>query len=810
MAKSDYINNGGRGDFTPLSELFTAIDYLDRVIPLGRANFPRLDSLRVGMAALVDDEFMQITAIVPGGVEVKRGCADTVPARHAALTLIWFVDTGVLGTDRIEYSAGDTTAVKYSPYTIGGGSMNVDESGQIDSVTYNWRMYRPYPPGQLRANGRRWWLPFELTADEPVMNLTWVHRDRNVQADKLLDHDDAGVGPEDGTTYTVRIYTEAGLLRRTEVGIMAEPKDAYGRVLPAQWNYHWQQAMSDLDAEAGLETGRIVPGKMTMFATRDGFDSWQGYEIPFTVDTQGYFLKVAQAAQIAAQGDDIEGGAYPPVDALAVGQAAQIAAQGAKREDYDDVVAAEAMFVAAMHEGAGQATSFYTGLNRNLFEAPYAHLRRVGMPIEGAHLVTVSARPGDRLTDSHRLWSRYDYPAGLGDTFEYGERARPDFTPWLTLAAPIDYLDTTVTIATSSFYDGVALDRVSPGQVAMLGAEVVMVVSRSATTFTIARGVYDTVPAKHAVNARMWFFQAAAGNDPTVYPITVAAGVAGAAAQVKLVPDVYGPPLSLDQVPTDRLDMAFRVERPYAPGEVLVNGRPWFNGAQIANESDTLITWRHRNRDTQGGQAIDHHAPSRAPEPGQRYRLHITITIYPPGPNARPYPVVVRSEIIDGESFNYSYAMAQTDGYRAGTLLKACGRVTVGMVLESVRDDFASWQNYVIPLLLPSYACPPGVPPGGGQLPPTTGGGNGNTGPDPTNPTQPPGDNEGDDGDPGDNGGGDNGNGPPSPPTVPPDWPDPIEPPAPDPEEPNPALAAHWDLNWDRHWDAYTKDNEGT
>ena len=355
----------------------------------------------------------------------------------------------------------------------------------------------------------------------------------------------------------------------------------------------------------------------------------------------------------------------------------------------------------------------------------------------------------------------------------------------------------------SSFYDGVSLEGIQPGQVAMIDAEIIRIDARASGGFTIARGVYDTVPAKHLRGARVWFFEAGSGDDPTAYPYT--GTPAGSSVEVKMVPEVYGPPLDLAQIPTDMLDMKHRVERPYPPGEVLVNGRPWYEGAQVATNTNVRITWNHRNRDTQGGQAVDHHAATRAPEDGQKYHLSIVLTLYDSAAK-RSYTVTVRDDTVEGTEYIYTYEMATADGYRAGSLMKVCGRVTVGITLEAVRGDFVSWQNYVIPLLLPSYACPAGQTPGGGQLPPSTGNGNGDVSPNPN----PPNDNTGgSDPDPGSDPG-DNGSGPPAPPDVPPDWPDPIDPPEePEPVDPNPQLAAHWDLNWDRHWDAYTKDNQG-
>lgn len=802
MANSEYKGMSPLANFAPLATLHDDLDYLDRTVTLGYANFPRIDSLSIGMAALCNDEFMAITGFAPGAVLVKRGVADTVPAQHAAHSLIWFIEKDVMGTDAKEHVAGEINAVKYSPMTIGGGSLDIEQSGEIDVVQYNWRFFRPYPPGQMRVRGERWYIPQSLAADNPSMLLTWAHRDRILQSDQLVDHDETNIGPEPGTTYTVRIYDQNGTLKRTEAGIMIDTHDFYGNVIAPKWLYTWQQAMIDLNGVLSPTSDEDLPGRLTVFSTRDGFDSWQGYDIPFTLNTQGQFIKVAQLAELAAQASNPElvEGNYPPATGLYGGQVAQIAAQATTAED-NRPPGAEGLYVAQTFEGAGQTTSFYSAINRNLFEAPYAYLAKRADDKTAAKLVTVAARPSDRLTDSHTVWTRYDYPRGIGASFPYSQKVAPTFTPWITLGAELSYLDTAAIIGRSSFYDGVALDNVQVGQVGIVDAEIVRIDAKSAGSITIARGCYDTVPSKHLAGARLWFFEAMAGNDPTAYPLTMSAGVLGAAAEVKMVPAVFGPPLDLDDVPTDRLNMQRRVERPYPPGQVRVNGEPWYRGRVIPLGEGAVFTWVHRNRDTQGAQVVDHLGPDRVPEPGQKYRLSISITIRPKiGP---AYDVKIRNEIINGEMFEYTPEMVQTDGYRSGMLLGACGRVTVGVVLESIRDDFVSWQNYVIPIALPSHVCPPGQPPGGGQLPPTNGNGNGDTG-------TAPGDNTGDGpADPIDNGGGDDGTGPPPPPEVPPDWPDPIDPPTPDPDDPDPALAAHWDTNWDRHWDAYTRDNEG-
>jgi hypothetical protein len=494
MANSDYKSNGRSAAFAPLAELHDPLDYLDRTLVLGRSNFPRVDALKIGMAALCDEEFMAITAIAPGTVAVKRGCADTVPARHVALSLVWFVDNGVTGSDEVEHSAGETKSVKYSPFTT-GGNMAIEDGNWADQVTFNWRMYRPYPPAALRARGERWYIEQTLSADNPFLPLTWAHRDRILQSDQLVDHDEPNVGPEPGTSYTVRVYDRNNVLKRTEVGIMAEHHDMYGNFIEPAWTYTWQQAMLDLNIGASAELGQVVSGHLTIFSTRDGFDSWQGYEIPFKVNTQGFFMKVAQAAQIVGQAEDMDatGGPYPPNEGMYAGQAAHLVAQPLGDAENNAGGPTSGMYVASLHEGVGQQTNFYTNLNRNMFEAPYAHLLRRASA-SATKLVTVTARPSDRLTDEHAVWTRYDYPQGWGGSFAFTEKMEPEFTPWITLAATIGYLDTTILIDKSSFNDGVSLSNVQVGQVAMIDQEIVRIDARDATTLTIARGCFDTVP----------------------------------------------------------------------------------------------------------------------------------------------------------------------------------------------------------------------------------------------------------------------------------------------------------------------------
>lgn len=86
----------------------------------------------------------------------------------------------------------------------------------INTITTVGRMMRPYPPGNVQVNGSRW--PVSIGATDEL-EITWAHRDRRLQTVSLNRQDEGNIGPEVGTTYTLRIYGETGILLRTVTGL---------------------------------------------------------------------------------------------------------------------------------------------------------------------------------------------------------------------------------------------------------------------------------------------------------------------------------------------------------------------------------------------------------------------------------------------------------------------------------------------------------------------------------------------------------------------------------------------------------------
>ncbi len=202
----------GSGDFTPTGLLRTALSPTDTLVTLEQTR--DLDLVAVCTEALIDEELVRIDAIDAdtGTLTIARGCVDTVPVAHAAGSRLWSSDT-YLGADPTEYLAGETVQAKLLTRTQQG---TLDPAlAPIAQTLLAGRHARPYPPGRLRINGAAW--PATAFAR---LDIAWAHRDRLLQADRLIEHDAGSIGPEAGTTTTVRIvHALSGALLHEAVGI---------------------------------------------------------------------------------------------------------------------------------------------------------------------------------------------------------------------------------------------------------------------------------------------------------------------------------------------------------------------------------------------------------------------------------------------------------------------------------------------------------------------------------------------------------------------------------------------------------------
>lgn len=253
-AAGESITVRGSGDWTPLAPLAASVGPYDTVFDI--EDGVGLTDAQPGEVALIGDEIVGIVSVDLDAfqITVKRGCVDTLPKAHDVGAYVWFYD-GLAGSDQREYATGEDIEVRVLTAT-GSQRLAIDDAPS-ETITLVGRQGRPYPPGDLRVNGDPCFL-LPLPAYAGEVELVWTHRDRLLQDDALVAHEDASIGPETGTTYTVRVYDDATLLR-TVAGITA-----------AGWTYTSGMIATDGEPTAGAWWFEVE-------AERDGLASFQVY-----------------------------------------------------------------------------------------------------------------------------------------------------------------------------------------------------------------------------------------------------------------------------------------------------------------------------------------------------------------------------------------------------------------------------------------------------------------------------------------------------------------------------------------------------
>lgn len=245
------------GAFMPTAVLAAPVGRTDTAFSINTE--VDLDLVSPGTWAHVDGELVKVLAVSTGSLTCARGVLDTVPAPHAAGVAIHFVED-FNAVDPTEWSAGQTVNAKLLTRT-GLGTL-LEASAPVDSVVMAQRFIRPYAPGNVKINAVAY--PSSVTGN---LTLTWAHRDRTLQTAYLVEQGEASIGPEPGTTYTVRIYNaqSGGSLIRT-----------YSAITGTSQAYTTAQGTTD--------NGGTLPAniRIEIEAVRDGYTSWQAQTIPCT------------------------------------------------------------------------------------------------------------------------------------------------------------------------------------------------------------------------------------------------------------------------------------------------------------------------------------------------------------------------------------------------------------------------------------------------------------------------------------------------------------------------------------------------
>lgn len=163
----------------------------------------------------IDDEFMEVFDhdIDNKTIICNRGVVDTVPVPHA-LGARMFGNQKNRAFSETQYTDLEQVDVKLLTQSGQGTLALVDATTNI-FIKSN-RKDKPYPPANVQLDGLPAYVPIGMTLGD--LDITWEHRDRTQQTgEEHIPQAFGDIGPETGTTYTLRLYDETDTLVRTEV-----------------------------------------------------------------------------------------------------------------------------------------------------------------------------------------------------------------------------------------------------------------------------------------------------------------------------------------------------------------------------------------------------------------------------------------------------------------------------------------------------------------------------------------------------------------------------------------------------------------
>jgi len=187
-------------------------------------------------------------------------------------------------------------------------------------------------------------------------------------------------------------------------------------------------------------------------------------------------------------------------------------------------------------------------------------------------------------------------------------------------------------------------------------------IDAGAGTATIGRGVLDTVPVPHLAGTPVLFWDAYNGVDLTEY-------ASGEEIDVKVTPTSGSGKVALSEATEMTVALNQRAFRPYAPGNLTINGESYAPGAAY-DSNELAIAWAHRDRTQQtSGELADHFDGDIGPEAGTTYRVRV----------------------YQGGALDPSLEQDEIDGTSASVTPTISGPVTIEV--HSKRDGVYSWQG---------------------------------------------------------------------------------------------------------------------
>ncbi len=258
----------------------------------------------------------------------------------------------------------------------------------------------------------------------------------------------------------------------------------------------------------------------------------------------------------------------------------------------------------------------------------------------------------------------YDFHASLDDVI-YADVGDGDYSPTGYLLDAIGYLDTTLTLQTTSNFE---LDRLADtGYLfALIGDEFVSVETYNTETrlMTVKRGVLDTLPQQHASGERLTVILSSNAADTTTR-------MTGDLVYYKATPRGTASVLPLDEATTQSITLNDRASRPYPPANVQINGEYY----PVTVDGGIEVTWAHRDRILQTVGLVGFTEASVGPEPGTNYVLKVYAGTGTAG------TLLYSNITLIGASFTVPAA-------------SITGNEIITIELFSMRDGMESWVNY--------------------------------------------------------------------------------------------------------------------
>lgn len=291
---------------------------------------------------------------------------------------------------------------------------------------------------------------------------------------------------------------------------------------------------------------------------------------------------------------------------------------------------------------------------QRLLEASYRDLAANLRPADLAAVTALAGYVGALAVRPAGVPINYALTTRIGSTGAFADVATGDFTPTGLLAAAMPAGAVPVAVTLTSPKD---LDLVAIGSEALIDDEIFRVdaIDPIAGTATLARGCVDTVPAEHALGARVWFTDNYTAAGRTEY-------TTGETVQAQLLTVAGGGKLDPALATTASIVLNKRQIRPYAPGNLQVQGVAY----PVTVEGALALTWSHRDRRGQADQLIDTTTGNIGPEAGTTY----TVAVYLGG-------------VLDSAA----------SGIAATSLTPTVsGDGTVRVEVTAQRDGYTSWQ----------------------------------------------------------------------------------------------------------------------